>query len=290
MAVPDTRTDLRVERSRAQLRRGRCAPCSQTQRPPGHLGLRAVRRGRGQPADLLPALREPRRGRRRRRRGALPPAARRASRCDGPDASALLLVRFLEELDGERPAWQRTIGSGTAFSASRDAVESGSSSASPSGRRKRARRCSATPRPASWGRSGPGCCRPTGPTGRARPSSLRAWSRCPPGCCPRPNPARRDRQARSIHRDGGHGGDEIGGGHGAGAGSDRVRAGDQRRPRHRAAGAARRGGPADRRRAQPAADDEAAAGQPGVPRRHQRPARRARLHPGRARPRCGSAR
>ena len=42
-------------------------------------------------------------------------------------------------------------------------------------------------------------------------------------------------------------------------------------------------GPARRRRAQPAADDEAAAGQPRVPHRHQRPARRARLRPGRRR-------
>ena len=43
-------------------------------------------------------------------------------------------------------------------------------------------------------------------------------------------------------------------------------------------------GPAGGRRPQPAADDEAAAGQPRVPHRHQRPARRARLHRGRADP------
>jgi AcrR family transcriptional regulator len=42
---------------------------------------------------------------------------------DGADASYRLLVGFLDELDAERAAWQRTIGSGTAFSASRDAVE-----------------------------------------------------------------------------------------------------------------------------------------------------------------------
>lgn len=41
----------------------------------------------------------------------------------GPEASALLLERFLSELDADRAAWQRTIGSGTALSASRDAVE-----------------------------------------------------------------------------------------------------------------------------------------------------------------------
>jgi AcrR family transcriptional regulator len=41
----------------------------------------------------------------------------------GPDATYRLLVSFLEDLERERPAWQRTIGSGTAFSATRDAVE-----------------------------------------------------------------------------------------------------------------------------------------------------------------------
>lgn len=42
---------------------------------------------------------------------------------DGPDLTYRLLVSFLEDLERERPAWQRTIGSGTAFSATRDAVE-----------------------------------------------------------------------------------------------------------------------------------------------------------------------
>ncbi len=42
---------------------------------------------------------------------------------DGPETSYRLLLAWLEELDAEREAWQRTIGSGTAFSASRDAVE-----------------------------------------------------------------------------------------------------------------------------------------------------------------------
>ncbi|WP_028643622.1 TetR/AcrR family transcriptional regulator [Nocardioides sp. URHA0020] len=46
------------------------------------------------------------------------------SPCDGPEASYRLLVGFLGELGAERASWQRTIGSGTAFSASRDAVES----------------------------------------------------------------------------------------------------------------------------------------------------------------------
>ena len=42
---------------------------------------------------------------------------------DGPETSRASWSRFLEELDGERASWQRTIGSGTTFSASRDAVE-----------------------------------------------------------------------------------------------------------------------------------------------------------------------
>ena len=50
------------------------------------------------------------------------------------------------------------------------------------------------------------------------------------------------------------------------------------------AGAAGQRGPAGGRRPQPPADDEAPAGHPRVPGRHQRPARRARLHPGRAGP------
>lgn len=41
----------------------------------------------------------------------------------GADASYRMVLRFLEDLDSERATWQRTIGSGTAFSASRDAVE-----------------------------------------------------------------------------------------------------------------------------------------------------------------------
>lgn len=42
---------------------------------------------------------------------------------DGPETSYLLLLAWLNELDGESGSWRRTIGSGTAFSASRDAVE-----------------------------------------------------------------------------------------------------------------------------------------------------------------------
>jgi AcrR family transcriptional regulator len=42
---------------------------------------------------------------------------------DGPETSYRLLQAWLAELDGEGSSWRRTIGSGTAFSASRDAVE-----------------------------------------------------------------------------------------------------------------------------------------------------------------------
>lgn len=40
-----------------------------------------------------------------------------------PDATYRLLVSFLEDLERERQAWQRTIGSNTAFAATRDSVE-----------------------------------------------------------------------------------------------------------------------------------------------------------------------
>lgn len=42
---------------------------------------------------------------------------------DDAETSYRLLHAWLEELDAERETWQRTIGSGTAFSASRDTVE-----------------------------------------------------------------------------------------------------------------------------------------------------------------------
>lgn len=52
----------------------------------------------------------------RRLRAELPEA-------DGPETSYRLLLAWLTELDAERATWQRTIGSGTAFASSRDAVE-----------------------------------------------------------------------------------------------------------------------------------------------------------------------
>jgi AcrR family transcriptional regulator len=42
---------------------------------------------------------------------------------EGPDAPLRLMVAFLRDLESECSTWRRTIGSGTAFSGSRDAVE-----------------------------------------------------------------------------------------------------------------------------------------------------------------------
>jgi len=47
----------------------------------------------------------------------------RADLPDGPDVPYRLVTRWLEALDAERASWQRTIGCGTAFASSRDAVE-----------------------------------------------------------------------------------------------------------------------------------------------------------------------
>jgi AcrR family transcriptional regulator len=47
----------------------------------------------------------------------------RAGLADGPDSPYRLLVAFLAALDAERDTWRRTIGTGHAFAASRDAVE-----------------------------------------------------------------------------------------------------------------------------------------------------------------------
>ncbi|MBB3042361.1 TetR family transcriptional regulator [Nocardioides soli] len=47
----------------------------------------------------------------------------RAEIVDGPDAAYRLLVAFLGDIDAQGESWRRTIGTGTAFSASRDAVE-----------------------------------------------------------------------------------------------------------------------------------------------------------------------
>jgi len=125
--MPDTRTDVRVERSRTQLaealrtllrtRDARdisvSALCAQAgvSRPTFYQHFASV------DEVAVAGIQE-----RFVRLGAQLSAAD-ATACDGPEASRRLLVGFLEELDSERATWQRTIGSGTAFSASRDAVE-----------------------------------------------------------------------------------------------------------------------------------------------------------------------
>ena len=120
--MPDTPDDPRVERSRAQLtdalatllrtRDGReisvSALCAEARlsRPTFYQHFASL-------DEVAVAGIE---ARFRRLRAELPAE-------DGPDTSYRLLVAWLTELDAERDAWQRTIGSGTAFSASRDAVE-----------------------------------------------------------------------------------------------------------------------------------------------------------------------
>ena len=120
--MSDTRTDVRVERSRAQL-----AEALRTllrSHDPRDISISALctEAGVSRPTfyqhfasldEVAVAVIEERFT---RLRAALP-------ELDGPETTRRLLVGFLEELDGERASWQRTIGSGTAFSASRDAVE-----------------------------------------------------------------------------------------------------------------------------------------------------------------------
>ncbi|MEP9362719.1 TetR/AcrR family transcriptional regulator [Nocardioides sp. CN2-186] len=121
--MPDTRHDPRAERSRAQLTDA--LRVLLRDRDPREISVSALctEAGVSRPTfyqhfgDLDEVAVAGIEDRFRRIRAELPD-------CDGPEGSYRLLLAWLEELDAERATWQRTIGSGTAFSASRDAVES----------------------------------------------------------------------------------------------------------------------------------------------------------------------
>ncbi|GAA4742560.1 TetR/AcrR family transcriptional regulator [Nocardioides endophyticus] len=120
--MSDTHGDPRVERSRAQLTDA-LTTLLRT-REPREISVSALctEAGLSRPtfyqhfANLDEVAVAGIEGRFRHLRAELPEA-------DGPETSYRLLLAWLIELDGERDAWQRTIGSGMAFSASRDAVE-----------------------------------------------------------------------------------------------------------------------------------------------------------------------
>ena len=180
--MPDTRTDVRVERSRAQLVEALRTLLRTRDARDISVSALCAEAGVSRPtfyqhfANLDEVAVAGIEERFARLRAELSLRTRR--RATGRRRRAASWSRFLEELDGERASWQRTIGSGTAFSASRDAVET--LARRPAGRAARprpARPCSGTPPPGSSAWSGPGCCRTTGPTGRALPSWRRAWRR-----------------------------------------------------------------------------------------------------------------
>ncbi len=120
--MSDTRTDARAERSRAQL-----ADALRTllrSRNPHDISISSLcaEAGVSRPtfyqhfASLDEVAVAGIEKRLTRLRAELPEG-------DGPETSRRLLLAWLTELDAEREIWRRTIGSGTEFSASRDAVE-----------------------------------------------------------------------------------------------------------------------------------------------------------------------
>ena len=120
--MPDTSDDPRVGRSRAQLSEALTVLLRTRDARDISVSALCTEAGVSRPTfyqhfasldEVAVAVIE---GRFRRLRAELPEE-------DGPDTSYRLLLAWLTELDGERAAWQRTIGSGTAFAASRDAVE-----------------------------------------------------------------------------------------------------------------------------------------------------------------------
>ena len=127
--MPDTRTDVRVERSRAH-------PCRGATHPAADAGIRATSRSRRCAPRPAAKVGPPSTSTSRTSTTWRSPASRSASpvcvpscllrtRCRATDRRPHEGLRwsFLEELAGERASWQRTIGSGTTFSATRDAVE-----------------------------------------------------------------------------------------------------------------------------------------------------------------------
>ena len=125
--MPDTRADVRVERSRTQLAEALRTLLGSHDARDISVSALCAEAGVSRPTfyqhftsvdEVAVAGIEERFTRLRDELDAADETA-----CDSAEASRRLLVGFLEELDAERATWQRTIGSGTAFSASRDAVE-----------------------------------------------------------------------------------------------------------------------------------------------------------------------
>lgn len=119
MAAPDT-SDPRVERSRAQLVEALGTLLSTTEARDISVSALCAQAGVSRPTfyQHFASIDEVAVAGIERRFTEL-----RADLPDGPDLQHRLLAAFLADLDARREAWQRTIGSGTAFVASRDTVE-----------------------------------------------------------------------------------------------------------------------------------------------------------------------